>query len=383
MPTAIRIGLILLLSLIFKLELNAQTTYSFAGKIDKFPIYMEVSIDGNSISGAYFYKNQLVNIPLTGRFQGKTLYLTNDFEVGEAEEKIEVFKLNWNTKSCTGSWIKNKKTLKVNLNPIPAAELNPAKINTNPFLKASEYSALNRVKIGLFKLTKIDSILQVDGRTLCFFKETHSQIQLFRVDNGYSPDELTGINAFLEFKHISHYLGYLECKSYSMYEVYYEFSYEDINFSKEWFTFATIGSYYCGGAHPDEYMEAVNYHIPSKKNFELEDIIQDIPTSDETLNNSTFTKQVIAYFERTHPEYFDRSVSNENSDSENMDDECEYNRPELYTVSISGVATKDGFVLFPYFEHYRGFCNWPSWCVVPYTELANLIPASKQSIMKW
>lgn len=358
----------------------AETTYSFAGKIDKFPIYLSVSFDGNSISGSYFYKNQLVNIDLTGKMKDKILYLSNDFDMNDEENTIEVFKLNWNTKNSNGTWTKNKKVLKVTLSPIPDSELNPTKLKNNPFLNATAYNPLTRVKIGLFKLAKIDTMLQIDGRNLSYFKETHSNIQLFRVDNGYSATELNSINQFLESKHIDHFLGYLDCKSYSRYEVYYDFNYDQIRFNKEWFCFATIGSYYCGGAHPDEYMESVNFHIPSKRNYKLDELIHDIEISDETYGNSMFNKIVVQYFKKNNPEYFSEDEKSDDESEENIDNACEYYRPELYTLSISAVATKDGFMLFPYFEHYRGFCNWPSWCVIPYSELNTLIPEKFKTI---
>lgn len=361
----------------------ADNTYSFAGKIDKFPIYLSVSFEGSSISGVYFYKNQLVNIDLTGKMKDKTLYLSNDFDMNEEESKIEVFKLNWNTKSCNGTWTKNKKVFKVNLTPVSEADKNPLKLKNNPYLNPSQYSILSRVKIGLFKLAKLDTINQIDGRNLTFFRETHTDVDLFRVENGYSAEELVSINQFLEAKHIEHFLGFLDCKSYSRYEVYYDFSYQDISFGKEWFTYATIGSYYCGGAHPDEYMESVNYHIPSKRSFSLEDIISDVKIADEVYSNSTFNKLVVDYFKRTQPDYFNTTSNPDDGSEENSEEACEYSRPELYTLSISAVATKDGFVLYPYFEHYRGFCNWPSWCIVPYSEIGQLIPEKFKSITRW
>lgn len=379
----LRICLFVFVSIFSAFDSIAESTYSFAGKIDRFPIYLSVSFDGNDISGTYFYKNQLVNIDLTGKMKEKTLYLSNDFDLNEDESKIEVFKLNWNTKNCSGTWTKNKKVLKVTLSSIPLSELNNTKLMNNPYLINNNFSDLNKVKIGLFRLTKLDSVIQVNGRNLSFFRETHTEIDLFRVDDGYAPTDLKVINQFLESQHIAHFLGFLDCKSYSNYEVYYEFSYQDISFNKDWFNYATVGSYFCGGAHPDEYMESINFHIPSKKSLSMEEIILDIGIEDETFNNSTFNKIVVSYFKRTNPAYFNEEVLPEDGSKENIDDECEYYRPELYALPISGVATKDGFLLFPHFEHFRGFCNWPEWCIVPYEELSGLIPEKYQSITRW
>lgn len=355
--------------------------YFFSGTVGKYPVYMSLDIENETVSAFYFYKNKLIDIYLVGKMKGSVLYLTTDFGL---EDQSEVFKLTWNSKKCNGTWTKGGKTLKVNLTAVPDSDPKNSRCERNTFIRDNHYPLVSRAKIELFQLKALDSTRTVSGKLIRYFEEVHTGMILFRVDDGYTNEELMRMNQFLEALHVSYFLSALECSSYSETPIYFDISARHIHFNPEWMCFAVTGSYYCGGAHPDEFSDVVNFSIISGKNHKLEDFITDQTIANDTNLNSKFNELVLNYFGEKHPELFNVTEESKNDPGIALDLECEYNRPELWSFEyLQGVATPTGFYLIPGFEHFRSYCNWPDWSFIPYSQLESLIKPEFKSITEW
>jgi hypothetical protein len=350
--------------------------YSYSGTLEKLPIYLSINFAKEEISATYFYKNKLVNIDLVGKRKNDFLYLSNDFGLEDEESiaAIETFKLKWNPKICTGTWTKGSRVLKVNLKALTAKELSHPKHLNNPYIQASGLNDLNKIKTGLFRLKSLDSVTYEAGIKVRHFREVNTGLTFFRVDSGYTQPQLVQINQFLESIHLDYFFEVLSCRSYSRYEVYFDVAPYRIFFNSEWMAFGLMGSFYCGGAHPDELTQTINFHIPSGKDCSLSEILNQFSSLDSDTHSEIFSEEVLAYFKQIKPDYF-----TETTDSQDM--ECEYNRPELWNLEMSAILQENGILLVPTMEHYRGFCNWPDWSFVPYKVIATHIDPRFKSIV--
>lgn len=358
--------------------------YFFSGTIGKYPVYLNLDVENESVSAYYFYENKLIDIYLTGKIKGSVLYLTTDFGLRDKEDPAEVFKLNWNPEKCSGTWTKGAKTLKVNLTAVPDSDPKNARCERNPYIRDNHYPSASRAKIELFRLKALDSVRTVNGKLVRYFEETHTGMILYRVDGGYEKDQLIRVNQFLEALHVSYFLSALECGSYSETPVYFDISARHIHFNPEWMCFAVTGSYYCGGAHPDKFSDVINFSVSSGKNYTLEDLIATPVTTSDTNMNSNFSEIVLDYFREKYPDFFNFTEEDKNDPNIALDMECEYNRPELWSLEyLQGVAIPTGFYLIPAFEHFRSYCNWPDWSVIPYSQLESLIKPEFKSITEW
>lgn len=344
-------------------QLVAQT-HSFSGTIGKYPIYLQMTLEGNKVEGYYFYKNKLIDISLSGTNKAGIITLNASDEYGNAVSESEIFKFKWPNKAITGTWTQKGKSLPLKLNPVSAKETSSPKCQNPYWLKSNPVeNALTKVKIGLFRLKEVDSVRTINHVKIRYFQEVNSKITLFRIDSGLVVTKQKDVNAYLEFLQIQDFLESLSCASFSTSGASYDYTISDLNLSTDLVCFSVFTAYYCGGAHPDEYNYGINYNLNTQTR---------ISSSDYLISGmeSTFEERVYTYFAKTVPEYFQEPGE---SDADNPEMDCGYNQKELWTTDCNFVFTSEGVRLLPSFAHYAAFCLVPDWAIVPYSELKDLI----------
>lgn len=353
-----------LFCLFFSNQSFGQTPRSYSGTIGKYPIYLQIKVKDGKASGYYFYKNKLIDISLSGTYQGGLVTLKATDEFGNAVTDPETLTFKWSNKILSGTWLQKGKSLPLKLSPLSAKETSSPKC-LNTHLKKSNpiTNDLTKVKIGLFKLKEVDSTRTINGIKIRFFKELNTEIELFRIDSGMTATKQKDANSYLEYLHLSEFLESLECASYSSYGSDFGYGIGDLTLSNDLICFSVFKTYYCGGAHPDEENYGINYDLNTQTKVHSSDYLM-------AANTTVFEERVYRYLTQRAPEYFNQS--NE-SDSSNPDMDCAYSRKELWTTDCEFVFTANGIKLLPSFAHYAAFCLEPEWAVIPYSEIDDVI----------
>jgi hypothetical protein len=343
-------------------------THSFSGTIGKYPIYLQMIVDGSQVTGYYFYKNKLIDLSLAGTSKSGLITLSSSDEYAVEVTDPETFKFKWTNKTIEGAWSQKGKSLPLKLTPLTTKETSSTKCS-NPYFKKEipDASDLTKVKVGLFKLKQVDSVQTINQLKIRYFEEVNTKISLFRIDSGLVAEKQKDVNLYLEFLQISEYLSSLECASYSTYGSDYSYSVSDITISNDLMSFSVFAGFYCGGAHPDENNYGVNYDLNKHQIIKSSDFL--IPGKE-----NAYEERIYTYLAKNNPEYF-------NEDNES-DDNCPYFQKELWTVDCDFVFTSEGLKLLPSFAHYAAPCLEPEWAVIPYSELKDLIKAEYYSKLK-
>lgn len=355
---------ILLLSLLVSSLAPAQPLM-YKGTVGKLPINLQLSPDGADLSGTYFYQKTIIEIPFNGTKKGTAVELTTYSDMEEDASKSEHFHLKAAGTGFKGTWVKNGKTLPVVLTQLTAAELKCPRIENNPLLQTMEREPISEVKINLFRLKSLDSISYVDHVKLRFFRETHTNLDLFRIDSGLPQAQLDFANQLLERVHIQQYLGYGEC-SFGGINFEYGFSTSDYCITPGFMSFLVSGGEYCGGAHPNYYSYAVNADLDQKKELLNTDFF--IPIADSTAEVQVATTSLtnwqlllMEHFRHTNPE---EMAYDENSD---VYDDCGYGNPDVWEYVGDYMITHEGLRVLMTFPHALTPCNDPDWAVIPYS----------------
>ncbi len=362
-----RIRLLSLFLLLFGFNQIKGQTHSFSGTIGKYPIYLQITLEGNKVEGYYFYKNKLIDISFSGTYKAGLITVNTLDGLGETPENPEAFKFKWPNKSPVGTWTSKGKSLELKLLPLTAKETGSPKCSNPYFIKESAVNDMTKVKVGLFKLKEASKPEIINGVKIRYFTEINTGIDFFRIDSGLVTEKQKDANFYLENFHISEYLEALSCASYSVYGFNFESDYNlgasVRSVSNDLMCFSVFSTFYCGGAHPDESNYGVNFNLNNHKTITTEDYL--LAGKDEL-----FQERIIAYLSKTKPEYFDPEAE---ANPDDFGYDCDYYNMELWTTDCSFTFTNEGLKLHPSFAHYKAPCLDPEWSVVPYSELKDLI----------
>ncbi|TSJ47840.1 hypothetical protein [Fluviicola chungangensis] len=340
-------------------------THSFNGTIGKYPIYLQFTLNGSNAEGYYFYKNKLIDIPLSGTYKGGLITLHLSDEYGTSVEIPETFKFKWPNHVIEGTWTRKEKTTPFKLKPLTPKETGSPKCS-NPHLLATDQviDDLTKVKIGLFKLKETDTLRKINGIKVRYFREITTGIELFRIDSGLVAAKLNDANAYLECMQILEFLESLNCASYSPHGSDFNYSVSNLSVSADFVCFSAFKAFYCGGAHPNEENYGVNYNLNSKEKISFSDFL--LPGKEKAFDDCVYR-----YLAKTNPELFDE---NERAASSSVYTDCQYHKKELWQITYCDfVLTSEGIKLLPSFPHFAAFCLDPEWAVIPYSELKGLI----------
>lgn len=339
---------------------SSAEEYTFSGTIGEFPIYMNIRFNDGYIEGNYFYKNQLMDIPLEGKLNGKKLTLTSIYFPLDSKYD-ERFELNWNVDQPEGVWIKGVKKMAVKLSKPTSTEINNIKVSSNPFLK--EHNDYSKIKVGFFKLKSMDSVSYTNGYKLRYFEELHTKQQFFRIDSGMVGNTLTTVNHFLENQHLSDFLGYLSTGSNPDFHEYY-CGYSDLHISETWITMAVSSSVYYGGAHSVVGNYGLNFHIPTSSILSLTDVIKADYQNNDDIEIDPIREAAMVYLKREYPDLMKKAETDEF--------ECDFGNPNNW-ISYNTLFTKEGVQFMLYYPHILQDCSFQDWMVVPYLELKPFI----------
>lgn len=342
--------------------LSAQEIVTLEGKIDKYPIVMEIQIYDSACSIKYFYTNQLKDILLEGTIdsKGKIKVTTNDR--GDDNINKEQFELTKISSGYTGVWISDKKRLKVNLKETGIEKYKNQHEHLQKIKELSGTDTYNFIKTASFDFI-LDSTSINGNVQLSWYHEKYSGIIFPRIKNGYSIQVLEKINSVLLEKHLQESMYSLECSSAHDGEYYLTAEY--IFSNKDLLSMNISVGYYCGGAHPDFGSEGLNFDTQTGELLKLDNIFWFTNTKPPEEGSSgwsdyrdTFSTKVVEIFKKLYPGQMKSPVD----DSE---DYCDYSDEYVWRFP-NWYFTDKGLYLGAVFARVARSCDSPEWSVIPY-----------------
>ncbi|HET6995106.1 MAG TPA: hypothetical protein VFI06_09005 [Chitinophagaceae bacterium] len=332
------------------------------GKIDKYPIIMELSPYDTSYNARYFYLNQRKDINLEGSIDDKGNIRVAFTERGE-DDPVEWFELKKSATGYSGNWHNGKKNLPVSLTQTTVEKYNNPYAYLPGIQKLKKESPYDYVKTASFSFTKTHDS-KLGTADFEWYKEKYSDIELPRVKSGYSPQAIKKMNDVLLEKHLLESNDYLACMSEPDHEYHLEipsvFAHKNI-LSIEIFT-----SYDCGGAHPDFGSEGLSFDGVSGNLLKLDEVIwfskAKPPTeySDTwyTYRSNVFAPAVVKLLKKIYPSEMKATE----------DDGCDYNREDVWDFP-SWHFTEKGLYLGAIFGRAARACDNPEFSIIPYKQL--------------
>jgi len=371
----IRRIVLLVIFLLASFFLSAQEQpITFEGKIDKYPIVMEIQIYDSACNIKYFYTNQLKDILLEGTIdnKGKIRATTND--LGDDNIDKEQFELTKTSSGYTGAWIHGEKRLKVNLKETDIEKYKNQHGHLPKIKELRETDTYNFIKTANFDFV-LDSTSTNGNVLLSWYHEKYSGIVFPRIKNGYSVQVLGKINSVLLEKHLQESMYSLECSSGPNGEYYLTAEY--IFSNKDLLSMNISVGYYCGGAHPDFGSEGLNFDTQTGELLKFDNIFwftNTKPPEEGSSNWSdyrdTFSTKVVEIFKKLYPEQM-KPVD------ENSEDDCDYLDEYVWRFP-NWYFTDKGLCLGAVFARVARSCDSPEWSVIPYKLLKKYLdPRSK------
>ena len=353
----------------------SNTQLRLKGTIGKAAVYLEMTEEGTEYYGRYYYKNQLIDIPLKGTLKaGVYSFETNYDEFYGSPEIKEYFVFKKSGEKYIGNWSRNGKRLAVSFTMIKPNELVSNRLANNPVLNELEISGIDLFKLDLFKLSGKDSVIKDQGLSWRNFTETHTGLDLLRIDSGLPDDKLKVANQYLELVHIQRFLEMLDCSAAGGEMTDFSYSYSVVVIHESILSLSFFSYFMCVGMmHPEEANFSVNIDLEQGKELKNTDFLNEKAIEMDQDETEAFQVLVYNYFKKTQPELFYETTEEE---SELSGDECEFNRIELWSADMEMHFTRDGIKLLPYFPHIMAPCLEPEWAVVPYRELKDLLKES-------
>jgi hypothetical protein len=364
--------LFLLVIQLFWIAIAHTTPLLLKGTIGHSIIYLELDGTSTSLSGHYYYQNQLIDIPLSGKISQNEYRLKTNYETyAPSISEIEYFTFSKNETGYSGKWKQGNKLLELKLNAIPAVEWNPKKLSANPDLNALSLSGISKIKLNYFKLTGVDSVIFQNGIRLRLFKEVTTGIEFFRVDSGLTDAKLAFVNLQLEYQHIHFFYDFLDCASdngsIGDFNIYYELKLV----SEHLFSILFFNSFMCGSMpHPDEENYGLNIDLDQGIVLKNADFLTNFAYQKKE-GVSNFQDRIYHYLKAENPELFNDQLAVENNDLVGM--ECGYYELDLWEPTVSMCFTDEGLQILPFFGHVYAPCLAPEWAIIPYSKLTGIV----------
>lgn len=256
--------------LLLALPGRAQEYAYLHGTIGAYPIAMRISCYNDTDCGdtRYYYKKMLKDIVLEGNRNGKH-YILRTSEYGT--EPRETFDLNEQADhSFTGTWSAGNKKLPVKLQPLRKTD-----VRTVPaFVKNSDNEGLSDpyeyLRASNLLLVR-DSVIRYKNKEFVWFREKASDMSLFRLGNGFSPEQLKKINPLLDEIQLTEAMNQMSCSGFSGGSI--DFTVNISYLDEHLLGFRIFSSWFCGGAHPDFGGQGYLLELNTGKQFDLDDIL--------------------------------------------------------------------------------------------------------------
>jgi hypothetical protein len=341
----------------------AQAQLYLQGTIGKLPAYFQIgesapSGSDETVAGTYFYEKSLKDIQLQGTKTGKqyNLYLNQDGKTFDERLTLAPDAAG----NFTGTWTSKKgKTLPVSLHKIDFSKIvHPYKDNS--YIKELRKSTpFDYLRTSFVKLNR-DSTTNLKGKTFVWFSETHCDMSLFRLANGFSKQVLETINPKLDSIHFLEIVTQLTCTSYENLSTGSNIAYTtDITYiSENLLGFSVFSSYDCGGAHPDFASEGFLIDLHSGKHYQIDEILAFHPSVSP--ENSEYREKYFA------PQLLKLETAAHHFTKPKTEDDCDYTDVELWDYP-SWRVTEKGIEFTPIFPRALRACE--DYFLVPFSAL--------------
>ena len=344
------------------------------GKIDKYPIIMQIETYDSNCTIKYFYINQKKDIELEGTFNemGNILAKTSN---APDENSVESFDLKKTNTGYSGSWILKEKRLAVSLLPTSVGKFKNDHMIYPGIEALKKDDPYNYIKATGFVFTK-DSVTLNGVAKIGWFKEKFSGITFPRVLNGYAPNIIEKVNDKLFETHLSESLDYLGCTGSDYYvSTNYIFAHKNVlsvDFSV---------SYFCGGAHPDFGFIGLNFDTRTGKQLELEDIYWFSKTKPPAKDTDTWYTYRSEVFAPRVVELLTKAYPNEmKKPGDNDEDQCDYSDSDIWDFA-NWHFTEKGVYLGAYFARAMRSCDSPEWSIIPYKLLKPYLNQESKTVL--
>lgn len=360
-------GIIVPMCLMFSPVIWADAgTQVYTGTLGKMPIVLEVNADSGD--GRYFYQKYRKDLVLSLTKEGEMLVL----EEGGESQPHATMRLQPTPDGWSGEWTSAKgKVLKMALQQ---AKLAPAPADTLPYLVELhdkwpyEYLRLLGLKL---KQGQTENFM---GYTLQWWSESQSEVQLFKVVSGYPAEVLQRINQRLMARLWQGVGDTFGCTVDGAPGSYSQTS-QPVWMSASVMSVFTATDFYCGGLHPNQDNESLNFDTKTGNVLTLDDVLwvgQGKPEHFEEGFDYSSPAFKAHYAYRTKElapwlvaQLLQINPGEMTAKPEVEENDCVYNDDELWRDPL-WFFTEKGIKLEPSFVHAAAVCRDIGWSVLPY-----------------
>ena len=333
------------------------------GKIDKYPVVMEINIYDSTCDIRYFYLTQKKDIRLAGTINSDGRIKAESDDRGDNTILKEQLDLKKTASGYAGAWINGKKRLAVLLKRTSADKYRNQYEYLPGIKELKKEYPYDYIKTANFVFTK-DSTSKDGVAEIEWYKEKYSGISMPRIKSGYASSALQKINTVLLEQHLMESKNFLECSSGAFGE--YELSVDYILGHNNVFSMVIIVSYYCGGAHPDFGSNGLNFDGSTGKLLKLDEVFwfgktkPPVEGSDEWYNyrSKTFAPKIVELLKSVYPDQMKLL-------KETDEEQCDYTDSEVWDFP-NWYFTEKGLYFGAIFARAARVCDSPEWSVIPY-----------------
>ncbi len=334
------------------------------GTLGTSQIVLKLDPDATEPSGEYFYRKHRHGIELSGtRAADGSIALeewTRGPDAGSERPRWQLASKKGDT--LTGEWVGSDKRLPIRLRQVSAATLPKTDDPALAELRAKDpYHFMQLHGMTL----KADRLENVGDYRLQWWRETRSDIELFRVLSGYPAAQLPAINLTLARKHWKEVQSYLECTASAMSD--HESTTTLRYIGKDALSVSMITDYYCGGAHPDFGDGPINLDPRTGRELALEDVLwlgKGTPPLYGDGNNEAWfeyrTKVLAPWVVEQMHTLYPEDVAGRSQD------ECSYEMSEFWDFPTWYITAK-GVYLGAILPRVGRMCDNPAWSILPWS----------------
>lgn len=342
------------------LAMAAQAGEVYQGKVGRMPVVMtlDASSDG-TVSGRYFYRKYRKDIPLSGKWEGKSLLLSEGWDNSEPEKVA--MRLERSGNGLRGEWV-GKKPLSIVLTVVDGRAIEIPDPVLAGWRQRDPYELL-RLEGLSFKTNKSETF---QGYGLQWLQEPQSNITHFRITSGLPAEQLGKLNHMLADSQWSEVASYFQCMSSPMGGEFDQTVTPHL-ISPNLFSASIFTGYFCGGAHPDFGDSPLNINVATGEVLTLEDLLwvgrgapvkfdkKSYDPAESDYKAKSLAPWIVKEFQRLYP-------------NEMVPDPegCNYADPSVWEYA-SWYMTEKGIVLDPSFPRVERNCELTEWSLLPWS----------------
>jgi|GEM_PF-1304776 len=354
-----------------------QADLVFSGTIGKYPIVMKITLDDSECGGEYFYESSKRDIEIVGVKKGGSYYLVNlrrNYDRG-TDDTTESFALTAaGNGKLKGTWTQRNKKMDVVLRPLDVAAI------VHPYASYTAVKAQKRNDPYAYKRSSLyaivrDSSVQKGSFKLDYFHVDKTGVHMFTIAAGLDAAAAAKINEQLKDVLITFADAAYSCTAPDG-SGSFDFDITGCFLTPQLVSVIYHLGYDCGGVHPDDAEEALNFNAVTGEALELEDVLHlaGPPPTDKNgsdfaaYRDDVYVPKLMALLKKLFPKFM---VSKDN---------CDYATPEVWTFP-KWYFTQKGIQIDPDFPHVSAECGYPDWSEIPYSELRKYLDPAKKIML--